>query len=244
MGKTRAKWRGGQLAFYDGTTHETVLPMAPVVFYDDFLGSALNTDYWTGINTNDATVAIGGSKITGHIHGTGESEDAGVYMNDDKPFNLDKGPIFECRLAIHVAPTSLAEIMIGVQDDSYGTASNRILNADEVTRYAAFGFYNTLGAGLVPAIRTDDNNANSGIINSGFGAVVLDAYHIYRIDFTDVDNVLFYIDGAQVAATTTFVMSAGSNVMVQPVVVAQKKTADTGLADIYIDYVKVWQATR
>jgi hypothetical protein len=32
--------------------------------------------------------------------------------------------------------------------------------------------------------------------------------------------------------------------MVQPVVVAQKKTADTGLADIYIDYVKVWQATR
>lgn len=243
MGETRAKWRGGQLAFYDGTTYETVLPLAPIVFYDDFLGNALNGDYWTGINTNDTTVAIGGSKVTGHLAATGETEDAGVYMNDDKPFNLDKGVIFECRLAVHVAPTSVAEIMIGVQDDSYGSASNRILNADEVTRYAAFGFYNTLGAGLTAAIRTDDNGANSGIISTAT-TVVLDAYHIYRIDFTDVDNVLFFIDGVQVAKTTTFVMSAGSNVMVQPVVVAQKKTADTGLADIYIDYVKVWQATR
>jgi hypothetical protein len=244
MGKTRAKWRGGQLAFYDGTTHETVLPLAPIVLYDDFLGGAVNGDLWTEVDTNDATKAIGGSVLTYHLHATGETEDAGIYGKDDKSFNLDKGVIFEARVAIHVAPTSVAEVMIGVQDDSYGTASNRILGADEVTKYAAFGFYTTVGSGLIPVIRTDDGSVNSGIINSGFGAVVLDAYHIYRIDFTDITNVLFYIDGEGVAKTTTFSMATGSNIMVQPVVMADKKTADTGLGDIYVDYIKVWQATR
>jgi hypothetical protein len=243
MGNTKSKWRAYQLAFYDGSTFETTLPLSPVVFFDDFLGNALNGDFWTGINTNDATIAIAGSIVTGHLAATGETEEAGVYMNDDKPFNADNGFIFEARVAVHVAPTSLAEIMIGMQNDSFGTGANRMLNADEVTIGAAFGMYATLDAGLGVAIRTDDNNVNSGIIDTGVN-VVLDVYHIYRIDFTDVESVLFYIDGVQVAAATTFDMSFGSAIKFQPVIVAQKKTADTGLADIYIDYVRVWQATR
>jgi hypothetical protein len=244
MGETKARWRAGQLAFYDGATHETILPLAPIVIFDDFLGGAVNTDLWTEIETNNATKAIGGSILAYHLTNAGETQDGGIYGKDDTPFNLDKGPVFEARVAIHVAPTSAAEVMIGVQNDAYATASNKFMVADEVAKYAAFGFYTTVGAGLVPVIRTDDSSLDSGIINSGFGAVVLDAYHIYRIDFTDVTNVLFYIDGEQVAKTTTFNMSTGSNLLVQPVVMVDKKTADTGLGDIYIDYIKMWQATR
>ena len=244
MGSTRAKWRGGQLAFYDGSTYETVDPISPVVLYDDFLGTVVNTNKWTEVDVGDSTKAIAASALTYHLHATAETEEAGIYTSDDKAFNLDKGPIFECRLAVHVAPTLAAEVMIGVQNDNYSTGSNRILNADETAIYAAFGYYATLGAGLIPAIRTDDSANASGIVSSGVTAHVLDAYHIFRIDFTNAADVKFYIDGVGVASATTFNMSTGANVMVQPIVMAQKNGANAGLADIYVDYIRVWQPTR
>lgn len=244
MGATKSKWRGGQLAFYDGTTYETVDPISPVVLYDDFLGTVVNTNKWTEVDVGDSTKAIATSALTYHLHATGETEEAGIYASDDKAFNLDKGPIFECRLAVHVAPTIGGEFMIGVQNDNYSTGSNRILNADETAIYAAFGFYATLGAGLIPAIRTDDGTSASGIVSSGISAVTLDAYHVYRIDFTNAADVKFYIDGVGVATSTTFNMSAGANVMVQPIVMAQKNGVDAGLGDFYLDYIRVWSAQR
>jgi hypothetical protein len=197
------------------------------------------------VEGGDSTKAIAASVLTYHLHVTAETEEAGIYASDDKAWNLDKGPIFECRLAVHVAPTLGAEFMIGVQNDSFGTGSMRMLVADECSIYAAFGFYTTVGAGLIPVIRTDDNTAHaSGIVSTAISALSLDAYHIYRIDFTDVANVKFFVDGVGVATATTFDMSAGANVMVQPMVLAQKNGANAGLGDIYVDYIKMWQATR
>jgi hypothetical protein len=178
------------------------------------------------------------------LHATAETEEAGIYARDSKDFNLDKGVIFETRLAVHVAPTVGGEIMIGFQNDNYSNGSNRILNADETAIYAAFGYYATLGAGLVPAIRTDDSANASGIISSAATAHVLDAYHIFRIECLSAASVKFYIDGARVASTTTFNMSQGSNVAVQPIILCQKNGADAGLGDIYIDYIKMWQLSR
>jgi len=243
MGSTRAKWRANQLAFYDNATHETVLPLAPAYLKDDFLGTVVNTDLWTEVEVGDSTKAIAASALTYHLHVTGETEEAGIYAKDDKAWNLDKGCIFECRMAVHVAPTIGGEVMIGVQNDNYSNGSNRILNADETAIYAAFGFYATLGAGLTAAIRTDDSANPSGIITSAT-TVDLDVYHVYRIDFTNVADVKFYIDGAGVATGTTFNMSQGAAVMVQPIVMVQKNGADAGLGDIYVDYIKMWQATR
>jgi hypothetical protein len=241
---TKSYYRNGVKTWFDKTTYERLLSAHPVQLMDDFLGGVVNTNHWTEVDVGDSTKAIAASILTYHLHVTGETEEAGIYQRDDKCFNLDKGPIFECRLAVHVAPTLGGEFMIGVQNDNYSAGSNRILNADETSIYAAFGFYATLDAGLGVAIRTDDNSAHaSGIVDSGVN-VVLDAYHIYRIDFTEVDNVLFYIDGVQVASGTTFDMSNGSNVMVQPIVMVQKNGADAGLGDIYVDYIKMFQATR
>lgn len=39
---TKAKWVNGVLTFYDGVTFETLKPLAPVVFIDDFLGKYLD----------------------------------------------------------------------------------------------------------------------------------------------------------------------------------------------------------
>ena len=243
MGATKAKWRGGQLAFYDGTTHETVRPMAPVYFYDDFLGTVINADVWTTATAGAGTAAIAASILTLTQAVDGATDENGVYMKNDKPFNLDKGPIFETRMAISTAPTIGTEIVFGLFLDNFTTGANRILLADELTCYMAFGFYTTSGAGLIPVIRTDDTGANSGIVTTGL-TVVLNAYHVYRIDCTNVADVRFYIDGAAVATGTTFSMATGADVLMQPQLMAQKVGVDAGLGIALFDYVKVWQATR
>jgi hypothetical protein len=227
------------------STHETYrIEGAAIELIDDFLCGVVNTNKWTEVDVGDSTKAIAAGILTYHLHATTETEEAGIYAKDSKDFNLDKGVVFEARLAVHVAPTLGGEIMIGLQDDSYGAGSNRILVADEVTRYAAFGFYTTVGSGLIPVIRTDDSSANSGIVSSALSALTLDDYHIFRIEITNVASARFYVDGVRVASSTTFDMSAGSNVMVQPIILAQKNGANAGLGDIYVDYIKAWQLAR
>ena len=243
MGGTGAKWRANQLAFYDKSTFETVKPIAPTVLYDDFFGNAINGDIWTVANVGAGSTAIATSVLTMTQNVAGATDENGVYASDDKAWNADKGFIFECRAAVSVAPTVGSEFMIGVQNDNWGTGSNRILNADEVAIYAAFGFYATGGAGLVAQIRTDDSANVSGIISTGITST-LNTYQVFKIDFTDITNVLFYIDGVAVATTTTFNMSTGANVMFQPIVIAQKVGVDAGLGTLLVDYVRMWQPTR
>lgn len=245
MGATKAKWRGNQLAFYDGTTHETVRPIAPIVFYDDFLG-AIDTNFWTDLDLNSATTTAPAASIfaceIGQVH---ENAAAGLYGKDDKPFNIDKGLIFECRMAVHTAPTLTTEIGFGVMNDSYGADSMRFMLADECAKYSFFGFYTTSGAGLTPIIRTDDGTAASGVVTTGT-TVVLDVYHVYRIDFTNSADVKFYIDGVGVATSTTFKMNTAANLLVQPWLMVYKHDDATTAAagEMYLDYVKIWQATR
>ena len=243
MGSTRAKWRANQLVFFDGSTYETVKPISPVVFYDDFLGTVTNTDVWTVINVGAGSTAQAASILTLTQNVAGATDENGVYMKNDKPFDLDKGPIFECRMAVSVAPTVGSEIIFGLMNDNLTPGAGRILVASELLIYAMFGFYTTVGAGLTAVIRTDDAAANSGIVTTGI-TVVANAYHIYRIDFTDVADVKFYIDGVGVATGTTFSMANGANVMMQAILTSQKVGVDAGLGTALFDYIKIWQATR
>jgi len=245
MGNTGAKWRAGQLAFYDKTTHETVEPMAPIYFVDDFLGTAVNGDVWFDLDVaGGITTAPALSVFDCALAANNENQAAGVYGIDDKAYNIGKGLIFEARLAVTEAPVSTGEIGFGVMNDTYALGSMRFLLADEIAKYAFFGFYTTVGAGLIPVIRTDDGTHDSGIISSGIAALTLAEYHVYRIDFTSLESVEFYIDGARVASTTTFVMHTAASLAVQPWICAWKHAGDAGRAAFKLDYVKIWQATR
>src|SRR4030042_6815286 len=125
MGATKPKWRGNQLAFYDGTTYETVDPIgAPILFYDDCLGTAINLDVWTDLDLGSATTtAPAASMFNCAIGAFNENAAAGCYGKDDKPWNIDKGLIFETRLSLAVTPSGTAEVHIGVINDSYGAGS-------------------------------------------------------------------------------------------------------------------------
>ena len=66
-------------------------------------------------------------------------------------------------------------------------------------------------------------------------------WRIYRIDCTDVTSIKFYIDGNQVAATTTFAYEAtGADAILQPAV-GLYKASGTGVGTVQVDYIRAWQ---
>jgi hypothetical protein len=255
MGATKSKWRGGQLAFYDGSTYETTEPVSPIYVYDDFLGyDVAKTDgqffnlnstadsFWTIAATGvggPATVTKALSNVTLHLEADDETEDAGIY-SDTLSFNIDKGPIFEARVDVAVLPTNAAvEIHIGFQGETH-VADDQISSGDNIDYHI---FFAIIGANDDYVIYTDDNAVagHNTAIATGISAVP-GTYNILRIDCTDASNVLFYIDGAQVAKTTTFNLSNGSMNLMPNIMVT--KAGSVGLCDLKVDYVRVWQATR
>lgn len=224
------------MAFYDGSTYETVEPFAPMVRYDDFLGTVVDTNFWTEVEVNDATKAIATSNLTYHLHVTAQTEDAGIYGNDDLVWSVDKGCIFEARCNVSVLPTLLAEMHIGLQGEAH-VADDQVAAADDIDLHA---FFVLDGSGAI-VIYTDDGANDNDAVATGVTAVP-GTYNIFRIDCTDPTNVLFYIDGVQVAGSTTFDMSNGA-MMFQPSIIATK-SGGAGLGDIMVDYIRVWQATR
>jgi hypothetical protein len=235
MGATKSKWQNGQLAFYDGTTYETVLPLSPIYLYDDFLGTVVNADVWTEVDTNNATKATLHSISTYSFTNTDQIQDAGLYGGLD--FNLDKKPIFECRLAITTSPDNLSELMIGLSGDAYVSADN-VAAADDIDIHAFFVF----DGSLVCTIYADDGSSDNNAVATGI-TVTGSAYHIFRIDCSNVADVRFYIDGVRVGAATTISMANGTDVMVRPYIV-MTKSGGAGLGVYTLDYIRVWQATR
>ena len=251
MGATKSKWRGGQLAFYDGATHETTEPLAPIYVYDDFLGyDVAKTDgqYFNLGSTADsfwtiAATGVGGpgtvqkalSNVTLHLEADDETEDAGIYSNT-LTFNIDNGPVFEARIDVAVLPTLAAEVHIGFQGEAH-VADDQVGAGDDIDLHA---FFVLDGSGAI-VIYTDDGAEDNDAVATGITAVP-GTYNVFRIDCTDPENVLFYIDGVRVATGTTFDLSDGTMMMMPNIMVTKADSA--GLCDVKIDYVRVWQATR
>lgn len=247
MGQTGAKWRNNQLAYYDKSTHETVRPMAPFYWMDDFVTDAsikaAGVPGWTALDTSAAglTTPIQVADLSCGVYSLlfdaqAEEQESGIYMADQLILNLDKGPIFECRLDIAVLPTLLTEIYFGLVNNY---VKGTLAAADQgPTVHICFMLD---GSGAI-TIHTDDTSNDNDAVATGVTAVP-GTYNVFRIDCTTISDVKFYIDGVAVGTGTTFDCSTGANVMVQPFLY-QYKSAGAGLGTTYIDYVRMWQATR
>jgi len=240
MGSTGAKWRGSQLWFFDKTTHETCLPLAPRYLCEDFEGETLNTDIWLanllGAAPPTVTVADGHGILTLTNAGQAQEADIGTSGNS-LDWDISKGLIIEFRVNIATLPTDEVEMHLGVLGEAI-VDQQQISSADDVAEHAVFSFD---GGGAV-TINTDDATNQTTAVATGI-TVGAGVYHVYRIDFTDDANVLFYIDGVQVIPTTTVMMDDIASPLVQPAMIAQKN-AGAGEGIMHIDYIKIWQATR
>lgn len=231
----RASWKNKFLRFFESTTQESV-PVAPVMFYDDFLAALQTTNLWTAKDTGAATEALLADGDNGVLAllltNANEKQEAGVYWNDERPFKLDHGPNIEIRAALHTLPTDQAEIYFGLAGDY---VEGPIAEADAGP--AEHLFFCADGSGAIK-IFTDDTATDNNAVATGV-TLVADEYAVFRIDCTDPTNILFYINGTRVASGTTFSANATPTLALQPFLICHKE-AGAGVGGLYVDYVRVW----
>lgn len=241
MGKIKCdyNWQGtGRQVFYDGETFETLMNSYPVQFYEDFLGQLGGdafgaTGQWNVVDVNSATEAIVDDSANGqfllHLAASNEAEDAVLYHGNNKTFCVGNGLIFEARVNMAVAPgTGVCAVL--------GMCGDHNLDKDSATESAWFRFQ----ASMACLAETDDTTNDNDDVATGHTAVA-GTYDIYRIDFTDLADVKFFINGNRVATGTTFDMSnlSTSEQQMQPYF-SLDKASGTGLGDMNIDYVKIF----
>lgn len=233
---TSAQYRNGILNYYDRTSLETTLPVAPVSFYEEFLGKGLRTtDVWTAIDVSSAgdtaplvapDAANGVARLPLDV--TSEAQESGLTWGDQRPFVLNQGLVFEAIVALQTLPTLLGIAVWGVAGDKNAVANT----------VAESAWFRAAASGAI-TVETDDTALEQTAVATGV-TVVAGAFHTYRIDCTDTANVKFFIDGVQVAAATTFSMVTVPTLKLQPYFhIAKASGAGLGVLDV--DAVRVWQ---
>ena len=151
-----------------------------------------------------------------------------VWRQTAKSFDIDKKPIFECRLAIFdIGDNAALDINFGMADGTHAT------DFDSIAAYAAFHLN---GNDLSLFCHSDDGTTDTAEIDTTTD-LVDDAYNNFKIDFADKSDVKFYLNDARVASGTTFDMSAFSGRLMP--IVHVEKTSDNTTADVRVDRIRV-----
>lgn len=243
MAPIRSQYKQSYVRYYDQATSETVDVIAPVKGYDDFLydaslvipaaGSAESGAPWVKkiVGAAPPTVAFGadakGGTAVCTLTSASEKQDAACYKDDHRALILTQGLNIEFGVTLTVLPTGNAELVWGLLGDW--------VDGPDAATYSAF--FTADGSGEV--FCEMDDNATDSSATSGVTAITTD-FLVCRIDFTDVTNVLFYVNGARVASGTTFGYAAtAANATLQPFFSAYKASG-TGVGTLTVDYCRWW----
>lgn len=253
--KCDINWHGtGRQVFYDPATYETIHANFPISFSDDFLGYSLQkyvanentTAPWRTTETNlNTAIGVKADEINGVVNLIVDSDDnaevAALYWGDQESLSIERGVIFEARVAFSVLPTTGTETVQAV----WGLAGGHNTTPDTIDCNAWFRLES--GAQTMLLWETDDNVVNDDdnatspnqILTAGTMAV---QGRIYMIDCTDTSAIRFYVDGILVGVGDMRGLTAAiGNVQPYFCVSKAKSSANTGTGTMLIDYVKVWQ---
>lgn len=242
---TTSKFHAGRLEMFDNATFECVLPVAPIVFYEDFLGQAYVAVPAAGsavdgcpfvkkiVLTAGAPTVTGvanaiGGQVACTLAATSEKEDCVLYFGDNLALDCTKRLIFETRAQLSVTPSAAGAQAV------WGVASSWIDGPQNNACYLEFSAQAS-GAILVTAF--------DGVTTTSLAATVAVGttdWHIYRIDATNLTDVAFFIDGVRVNADNSINFAAtGALAVLQPYLAAYK-AGGVGVGTLTIDYVRAW----
>ncbi len=237
---TRCKYINGIQTFYEESSNERVSPMAPVLFYEEFLGleilatEAGSKGIWSTVEVNlNTAIGPAADEANGAAHlqldADNNAEDAVLYWGDQRGISVKQGAIFEAGVKISVLPTGAVAMVMGM-------AGDHNLAKDSVAEAAWFRLD---GSGALK-VETDDTTNNNDDVATGI-TVTTSPYYILRIDFTDISDVKFYVNGVRVATGTTFDMSnlSDAEAVMQPYFSIDKGVA-TSVGSMMIDFVRIW----
>lgn len=229
---------GGRVAFVDpANLNSIVWPVAGIVFREDFTGKIIDvTNTWTALdvsaagNTTPGMVAAspgGAAQIM--LDATNEVQLSGLTHNDQRNFTLARGLNWEARVRFTVLPTGAVIFCAGL-------CGNHNAAVDTVAESI---WFRADGSGAM-TVETDDTVHETSKVATGVTFNV-NEWHVLRISCDDPTNVLFFIDGIQVAAGTTFNMNQVTTLQIQPVARIGKEAGATTVGTVEIDYVQCWQ---
>jgi hypothetical protein len=229
---------------YDAGTFETLTRYTTVILDEDFVGpshaagAGIPTAATVGYPWIQKTVKTGGSPTVAAIanaaggiirlalDATSEKQEASLYAADVLNWDMTKSTVWEVRVSNHVLPTGVVEMVYGMQ-------SVWIDGPDNAAFYAEF---QQLSSGAVN-FRTKDGVQT--LSNASGVSMVVDAFHIFRIDATDVTNVRFFIDGSEVSTPKQMSFAAtGANAILQPYL-SVYKASGVGVGTLDLDMVQI-----
>ena len=244
--RTKCRWEHGVQIFYNGATNETVRAMAPYWYKDDFtglVGQVTAADVgltWGPIDVSAAgdttpvilpgTAATGATGVVNLLMDVGQNEaqDSGIYWADQTPLNPYNDLQIEFRLALVDAIGGNTTAMWGVEGDH---------NADGDT-VAESAWFRVTGDQVLLTESDDTTNDES---NTSTITLVASEFHIFRIDFGNMADVKFFMDGTRVNAGAVHDMTnlTATEAMFQPIIkLDHGAVAEAGSA--YLDYVAIW----
>lgn len=229
----RTRWLAGVMSYFESATDETVLPLAAVRFFDDFLGTLDVTNTWTLRDTAGGTEAVvadaPGGAVALALTNANEVQLAGIDWGDQRTLCLDRDLVFEARVRFTVLPTGAVVACIGLCGD-HNAAVNTV---------AESAWFRLDGSGAI-TVETDDTTHETSAVATGV-TLVADQWTVLRIECDAAAALRFYIDGARVASATTFDLSQVAALALQPVVRIGKEAAAATVGTMQVDYVRCWQ---
>jgi hypothetical protein len=243
---TKAGYIAGVQRFFDnGQSFEVVESNHPVQFIEDFLqaslvipvaGSAESGMNWVKkiVGAAPPTVAGVGNAAGGQVACTltaaSQKQDAAIYMDDNKAFDVTKGLIYEARVQLSVLPSAAEVQMV------WGLSSNWIDGPDNAAQYVQFG---VLANGAI-LCRAKDGTTTSSAAASNARTLLNTEWAVFRIECQDVTGIRYYIDGVDVTPATAIPFAATSaSAILQPYASAYKASG-TGVGTLTVDSVKAW----
>lgn len=233
---------GHQRSFVDTNTSETVLRLQPVILDEDFLGAGHavfptqgtpSTGYpWvqrTVKSTGSPTVAVVANSAAGIValtlDATSEKQEATLYANDQRNWDVTKNLTFEARVAFGVLPTAAVEVVAGLQ-------SAWVDGPDNAGFYIRF---QALASGLLNMQTKDGVNTISASTGVTLAA---GSYAILAINASDPTDVRFFVNGARVSTTGQFSFAAtGGSAVLQPYA-SVYKASGVGIGTLNVDMVQ------
>ena len=248
---TRDRWNANVQYQYEDLTQETVNSGAPFQFGDEFIGAGHTAGIppagspvagypWVKkiVGAAPPTVALvsnsSGGQIAATLAATSEAEEGSFYFNDSLSVDTTKNGICEWRAALSVLPS-----LAGVQA-FLGLGSAWVGGPQNLARYMGFGWSGN-GALLVWSKDGQGNTVSAAAAPIGGSAIVSDtAMHMFRIDWSNSADIVFYYDGNRVNTVGSVVWAAtGASAILQPWTTVYKPS-DAGLATLTVDKIDIF----
>jgi len=207
-----------------------------VEFYEDFLGAQAITavgaegQVWEGTYTGTTpTTLIGGINglLTMALSSATEIQNVCVAFENDLNFDTDLIQFMECGVSMGQAA------MDATSSFAFGLASARNDVIDTIGEHALF---RVIGADSTTALVVESDDGTNDNDDVATGTTLINVQKKFVISFAAGSaDVRFFVDGARVAAGTTFDMS-NYTAGLQPYFQLQK-TSDNNTNSAVIDYV-------